>query len=42
MLRKIKRSKAHWIGHGHILRRNRLLKHVVEGYLEGRMEVRER
>jgi hypothetical protein len=32
----IKRRKANWIGH--ILRRNCLLKHVIEGKLEGRME----
>jgi hypothetical protein len=31
----IKRRKANWIGH--ILRRNCLLKHVIEGKLEGRM-----
>jgi hypothetical protein len=36
----IKRRKANWIGH--ILRRNYLLKHVIEGKLEGRMEVRRR
>jgi hypothetical protein len=33
----IKRRKANWIGH--ILRRNRLLKHVIEGKLEGRIEM---
>jgi hypothetical protein len=33
-LHPIKRRKATWIGH--ILRRNRLLKHVIEGKLEGR------
>jgi hypothetical protein len=33
----IKRRKANWIGH--ILRRNCLLKHVIEGKLEGRIEV---
>jgi hypothetical protein len=33
----IKRRKATWIGH--ILRRNCLLKHVVEGKLEGRREM---
>jgi hypothetical protein len=33
----IKRSKANWIGH--ILRRNCLLKHVIEGKLEGRIEM---
>jgi hypothetical protein len=32
----IKRRKANWIGH--ILRRNCLLKHVIEGQLEGRIE----
>jgi hypothetical protein len=31
-----KRRKANWIGH--ILRRNCLLKHVIEGKLEGRTE----
>jgi ppGpp synthetase/RelA/SpoT-type nucleotidyltranferase len=35
ILHKIKRRKANWIGH--ILRRNCLLKHVIEGKLEGRM-----
>jgi hypothetical protein len=33
----IKRRKANWIGH--ILRRNCLLKHVIEGKLEVRIEV---
>jgi hypothetical protein len=33
----IKRRKANWIGH--ILRRNCLLKHVIEGKLEGRIDV---
>jgi hypothetical protein len=33
----IKRRKANWIGH--ILRRNCLLKHVIEGQLEGRIEM---
>jgi ppGpp synthetase/RelA/SpoT-type nucleotidyltranferase len=37
ILQKIKRRKANWIGH--ILRRNCLLKHVIEGKLEGRLEV---
>jgi uncharacterized protein YnzC (UPF0291/DUF896 family) len=32
----IKIRKANWIGH--ILRRNRLLKHVIQGKLEGRIE----
>jgi hypothetical protein len=33
----IKRWKANWIGH--IVRRNCLLKHVIEGMLEGRIEM---
>jgi hypothetical protein len=33
----IKRRKANWIGQ--ILRRNCLLKHVIEGKLEGRIEM---
>jgi hypothetical protein len=33
----IKRRKANWIGD--ILRRNCLLKHVIEGKLEGRIEI---
>jgi hypothetical protein len=33
----IKRRKANWIGH--ILRRNRLLKYVIEGKIYGRIEV---
>jgi hypothetical protein len=36
-LHKIKRRKANWIGH--ILRRNCLLKHMIEGKLEGRIEM---
>jgi hypothetical protein len=36
-LHTIKRTKANWIGH--ILRRNCLLKHVIEGKLEGRIEM---
>jgi hypothetical protein len=36
-LHTIKRRKANWIGH--ILRRNSLLKQVIEGKLEGRIEV---
>jgi hypothetical protein len=36
----IKRRKANWIGH--ILRRNCLLKHVIEGKLEGRIEMKGR
>ena len=34
-LHKIKGSKANYIGH--ILRRNCILKHVIEGKVEGRM-----
>jgi hypothetical protein len=37
ILHTIKRRKANWIGH--ILRRNCLLKRVIEGKIEGRMEV---
>jgi hypothetical protein len=37
ILYTIKRRKANWIGH--ILRRNCLLKHVIEGKREGRIEV---
>jgi hypothetical protein len=37
ILRTIKRRKANWIGH--ILRRNCLLKHVIEGKLERRTEM---
>jgi len=33
----IKRRKTNWIGH--ILRRNYLLKHVIEGQIEGRIDV---
>jgi hypothetical protein len=40
ILQKIKRRKANWIGH--ILRRNSLLKHVIEGKIKGRIEVTER
>jgi hypothetical protein len=36
ILHTIKRRKANWICH--ILRRNCLLKHVIEGKIEGRME----
>jgi hypothetical protein len=32
ILHTIKRRKANWIGH--ILRRNRLLKHIIEGMIE--------
>jgi hypothetical protein len=37
ILHTIKRRKANWIGH--ILLRNCLLKHVIEGKLEGRIEM---
>ena len=37
ILHEIKKRKANWIGH--ILRRNCLLKHVIEGKLKGEMEV---
>jgi hypothetical protein len=37
ILHTIKRRKANWIGH--VLRRNCLLKHVIEGKLEGRKEM---
>jgi hypothetical protein len=37
ILETIKRRTANWIGHA--LRRNCLLKHVIEGKLEGRLEM---
>ena len=37
ILRTVKRRKANWIGH--ILCRNCLLRHVIEGKMEGRIEV---
>jgi hypothetical protein len=37
ILHTIKRRKANWIGH--ILRRNCLLRHVIERKLEGRIEI---
>jgi hypothetical protein len=37
ILHIIKRRKANWIGH--ILHRNCLLKHVIEGKSEGRIEM---
>jgi hypothetical protein len=37
ILHTIKRRKANWIGH--ILLRNSLLKHVIEGKLEGKLEM---
>jgi hypothetical protein len=40
ILHTIKRRKANWIGH--ILHRNCLLKHVIEGKLERRIEMTRR
>jgi len=40
ILHTVNRRKANWIGH--ILCRNCLLEHVIEGKVEGRMEVTER
>jgi len=40
ILPKIDTRKANWIGH--ILCRSHLLKHVIEGKREGRIEVTER
>jgi hypothetical protein len=37
ILHRVKRRKANWIGH--ILCRNCLLEHVIEGKMEGRIEV---
>jgi hypothetical protein len=37
ILHTIKRRMVNWIGH--ILRRNCLIKHVIEGMIEGRVEV---
>jgi hypothetical protein len=37
-IQTITRKKAKWIGH--ILRRNCLLKHVIEGEIEGKLEVK--
>jgi hypothetical protein len=37
ILQTIKRRKASWIGH--ILRRNCLLRHVIEGKFEGKIEM---
>jgi hypothetical protein len=37
ILHTVKRMKVNWIGH--ILRRNCLLEHIIEGNVEGRMEV---
>jgi hypothetical protein len=40
VLQPIKRMKTNW--NGHILRRNCLLEHGMEGKIEGRMEVKGR
>jgi hypothetical protein len=40
IIRRVKRRKANWIGH--ILRRNYLINHVIEGKLEGKIYVRGR
>jgi hypothetical protein len=40
ILHEIRKLKANWIGH--ILRRNCLLKEVIEGKIEGRIEVTRR
>ena len=40
ILHEIGKRKANWIGH--ILRRNCLLKQVIEGKIEGEMEVTKR
>jgi hypothetical protein len=40
IVHKIKRRKTSWIGH--ILRRNCLLKHGIEGKIEGRIEMKGR
>jgi len=37
ILHAVKRRTANWIGH--ILRRNCLLKHTIEGMTEGRIEM---
>jgi hypothetical protein len=37
ILHTIKKTNANWIGH--ILRRNCLVKHVIEGEVGGRIEV---
>jgi hypothetical protein len=39
-LHEIRKWKANWIGH--ILRRNCLLKEVIEGKIHGRIEVKRR
>jgi hypothetical protein len=40
ILHTINRKKANWIGH--FMLRNCLLKHVIKGKMEGRIEVTER
>jgi hypothetical protein len=40
ILQTIQRKKANWIGH--ILLRNCLLKHIIEGQIEERIEVKGR
>jgi hypothetical protein len=40
LLHEIRKRKANWIGH--ILRRNCLLKEVIEGKIEGQKEVTRR
>ena len=40
ILREIRKRKANWIGH--ILRRNCLLKHVIEEKIQGEMDVTRR
>jgi hypothetical protein len=40
ILHEIRKRKANWIGH--ILRRNCLLKEVIEGKIKGRIEVTRR
>ena len=40
ILQEIRKRKANWIGH--ILRRNYLLKQVIEGKIKGEMEVARR
>jgi hypothetical protein len=37
ILHAINRKEANWIGY--VLRRNCLLKHVIDGKIEGRIEV---
>ena len=40
ILHEIRKRKAYWIGH--ILRRNCLLKQVIEGKIKGKMDVTRR